>query len=67
MKPKTIPCPNCGEVASADKDNLWRPFCSRRCKLIDLGEWIHEEHHIPGQHADPGAGAPWQDGPPSQH
>ncbi|MES1942884.1 zinc-binding protein [Salinisphaera sp. PC39] len=58
-----IPCPHCGEPASAGKDNPWRPFCCRRCKLIDLGEWLSEEHHIPGE-PDPesGTGEPW-DGP----
>jgi uncharacterized protein len=30
----------------------WRPFCSERCKLIDLGEWIDERHRIPGEEAD---------------
>jgi endogenous inhibitor of DNA gyrase (YacG/DUF329 family) len=27
----------------------WRPFCSERCKLIDLGEWFNEDHAIPGE------------------
>jgi endogenous inhibitor of DNA gyrase (YacG/DUF329 family) len=26
----------------------WRPFCSERCKLIDLGAWAAEKHAIPG-------------------
>lgn len=30
----------------------WRPFCSERCRLIDLGEWINEEKAIPGEAAD---------------
>jgi endogenous inhibitor of DNA gyrase (YacG/DUF329 family) len=32
-------------------DNPWRPFCSERCKLIDLGAWFKEEHAIPGEPA----------------
>jgi len=28
-------------------ENPWRPFCSERCKLIDLGDWIEERHRIP--------------------
>jgi endogenous inhibitor of DNA gyrase (YacG/DUF329 family) len=24
----------------------WRPFCSERCRLIDLGEWLNESHRI---------------------
>jgi hypothetical protein len=27
----------------------WRPFCSERCRLIDLGAWITEKHTIPGE------------------
>lgn len=61
-----IPCPNCGKPASTGKDNPWRPFCSRRCKLIDLGEWLAEEHRIP----DKSTGKPWEeddDEPPESH
>lgn len=29
--------------------NKWRPFCSERCKLIDLGEWASEKYGIPGE------------------
>lgn len=59
-----IPCPNCGKPASAGKNNPWRPFCSRRCKLIDLGEWLAEEHRIPDKSAD----KPWEDDePPESH
>jgi endogenous inhibitor of DNA gyrase (YacG/DUF329 family) len=36
----------------------WRPFCSERCRLIDLGEWMSEGHRIAGEPAgeesDPG-------------
>jgi endogenous inhibitor of DNA gyrase (YacG/DUF329 family) len=27
----------------------WRPFCSERCKLMDLGAWASERHAIPGE------------------
>jgi endogenous inhibitor of DNA gyrase (YacG/DUF329 family) len=30
-------------------DNPYRPFCSERCKLIDLGDWAAERHAIPGE------------------
>ena len=49
-KPKTVPCPTCGKPALWSPENRWRPFCSERCKLIDLGEWFKEEHRIPGEH-----------------
>lgn len=39
-------CPQCGNKTVYDKSNKWRPFCSQRCRLIDLGEWIDEKHKI---------------------
>ena len=41
-------CPNCGEevVYRKGKGQRFFPFCSRRCKLIDLGKWLDEEHKI---------------------
>jgi endogenous inhibitor of DNA gyrase (YacG/DUF329 family) len=40
----------------------WRPFCSERCQLIDLGAWMTEKHAIPGEELTPdGAAAPPDD------
>ena len=41
-------CPTCGKAAEW-KDNPFRPFCSERCKLIDLGHWVDEDYRVPGQ------------------
>lgn len=43
-----LTCPNCGaEVPYASVDEVpFRPFCSKRCKLIDLGKWLNEEYRI---------------------
>jgi endogenous inhibitor of DNA gyrase (YacG/DUF329 family) len=30
-------------------EQRWRPFCSERCKLVDLGSWLDESHRIPGE------------------
>ena len=38
-KPMTIDCPTCGTAVQWDTTNAFRPFCSDRCKLIDLGAW----------------------------
>ncbi|WP_321476047.1 DNA gyrase inhibitor YacG [uncultured Paludibaculum sp.] len=47
-------CPICKkEVKLGDPE---MPFCSERCRLIDLGMWSSEEYRIPGPVADPGAG-----------
>lgn len=48
--PRTFPCPRCGE-ASTWEGNQSRPFCSERCKLIDLGAWASNEYKLPTQDA----------------
>ena len=52
-----VACPTCGKSVEWRTDNKWRPFCSERCKLIDLGDWLAEEHRVPGEpgptHEDP--------------
>ncbi len=39
-------CPNCGKL-SPWEGNGWRPFCSERCKMIDLGAWVTGDYRIP--------------------
>lgn len=41
-----IKCPRCGKLVNWE-GNKWKPFCSERCKLIDLGAWAGEEYRIP--------------------
>jgi endogenous inhibitor of DNA gyrase (YacG/DUF329 family) len=41
-------CPMCKTEVTWDKQHPSKPFCSERCKLIDLGEWASEEKQIPG-------------------
>ena len=43
---KMVKGPQCGEPAAYCADNKWRPFCSERCRLIDLGEWASEGYQI---------------------
>lgn len=45
---RKVKCPTCGKPAPFTRDNRWRPFCSERCKLIDLGAWFDESNRIPG-------------------
>ena len=49
---KVVACPTCGRPVVWDDSSPWRPFCSERCRLIDLGEWLDEGHRIPGETAD---------------
>jgi endogenous inhibitor of DNA gyrase (YacG/DUF329 family) len=41
-------CPTCNKEVRW-QDNPFRPFCSERCKLIDLGKWVNEEYRVPGK------------------
>lgn len=45
-------CPTCNKTAEW-QDNPFRPFCSERCKLIDLGRWVDEEYRVPGKPVAP--------------
>ena len=40
-------CPLCHQPSTWE-DNLWRPFCSERCQVTDLGTWAAERYRIPG-------------------
>lgn len=47
MKVRTVNCPQCGKAAPWDPANRFRPFCSERCRLIDLGAWANESYRVP--------------------
>jgi endogenous inhibitor of DNA gyrase (YacG/DUF329 family) len=47
-----IVCPICNKANTWQPENKFRPFCSDRCKLIDLGEWANESRAIPGKPVD---------------
>lgn len=47
MKPRIVSCPQCGANVAWDAANPYRPFCSERCKMIDLGAWANESYRIP--------------------
>ena len=46
MKQPIVNCPQCGRVIVWDPTNRYRPFCSERCKMIDLGQWATESYRI---------------------
>lgn len=50
-KSMKITCPVCKKKTSWE-DNPFRPFCSERCRLIDLGKWASEEYRIAGEKKD---------------
>jgi endogenous inhibitor of DNA gyrase (YacG/DUF329 family) len=41
-----VPCPQCKTTVIWQATSEFRPFCSKRCQLIDLGEWAEENHKI---------------------
>ncbi|MFC3396650.1 DNA gyrase inhibitor YacG [Brenneria rubrifaciens] len=43
----TVQCPTCKKSVVWNGQSVYRPFCSKRCQLIDLGEWADEEKRIP--------------------
>ena len=45
-KPPVVNCPQCGKEMVWDTGNRFRPFCSERCKLVDLGKWANEEYRV---------------------
>ena len=47
-KPRSVNCPRCGKAVPWTEESRWRPFCSERCKFIDLGDWAAERYRIPG-------------------
>jgi hypothetical protein len=51
-KPRLVRCPQCGGDAVWSPDNRWRPFCSERCRTIDLGAWASESYRVPVQPND---------------
>jgi endogenous inhibitor of DNA gyrase (YacG/DUF329 family) len=46
-KKRLVTCPQCNGLSEYSADNPFRPFCSERCKLIDLGQWANENYRIP--------------------
>lgn len=58
MAVRKVRCPQCGAESPWSPENPWRPFCSERCKQIDLGCWAAGSYVISGQASDDEAGAP---------
>ena len=50
--PRIVTCPTCSQRVKWTASNPDRPFCSERCKLIDLGAWADGSHAIAGDPAE---------------
>lgn len=44
----SVDCPTCGRKVPFEPSSRWRPFCSARCKTVDLGAWAAERYRIAG-------------------
>ncbi|MBK1714685.1 DNA gyrase inhibitor YacG [Rubrivivax gelatinosus] len=58
--PRLVPCPACKKPSPFVPENRWRPFCSERCRNLDLGAWASESYRVAAA-APPDAG---EDTPP---
>lgn len=52
MALKVVACPRCGTNVEWSPKNRFRPFCSERCKLMDLGAWATERYRVPVVESD---------------
>jgi endogenous inhibitor of DNA gyrase (YacG/DUF329 family) len=59
-------CVICGKPVPPRLENRAFPFCSDRCRLVDLAKWIGEEYRIPGNRAGDGAGEAPPSAPPEE-
>ena len=59
---RLVACPGCGKPTAYAPENPWRPFCSERCRLQDLGAWASEAYRIPQRPDEPPDGEAVPDG-----
>ena len=49
---RILACPSCGKATVFAPSNRWRPFCSERCRMTDLGAWATESYRIAAKPAE---------------
>lgn len=54
--PANPPCAICRKPVPPSAENSAFPFCSDRCKVIDLGKWLSGDYAVPGEEAEVGEG-----------
>ncbi|OHX12853.1 DNA gyrase inhibitor YacG [Chromobacterium sphagni] len=50
---RIVACPTCRAEVRWEPQSRYRPFCSERCRLIDLGQWASESYKVPAQEESP--------------
>ncbi|EOI6869544.1 DNA gyrase inhibitor YacG [Yersinia enterocolitica] len=61
-----VNCPTCGKIVVWGEQSPYRPFCCKRCQLIDLGEWADEEKRI-SSNGELSDSDEWSEEDPLQH
>jgi len=61
--PRFVRCPQCDRPVEWTATSRWRPFCSARCKTIDLGAWASESYRVPVVESDEADGIPDDESP----
>ena len=56
--PPVVKCPTCGQPVVWNEASKFRPFCSERCKMIDLGAWASDRYVVPSGPAEDTEAAP---------
>lgn len=46
--PLAVDCPSCNEKVQWTPESMYRPFCSERCRMLDLGAWASEVYAVEG-------------------
>ena len=65
-RPRAVPCPRCGKQVAWSPENPFRPFCSERCKTVDLGGWATEQYRVAAVEQDDEPEAPQNEPPAAQ-
>jgi len=53
---RIVSCPRCGAQVTWGPQSPFRPFCSQRCKMVDLGAWATEQYRVPASERTEGEG-----------
>ncbi|WP_141736534.1 DNA gyrase inhibitor YacG [Oligoflexus tunisiensis] len=53
LSARIVRCPCCGKGVRYDHTNPFRPFCSQRCKTMDVAAWAEESYRIPAKESAP--------------
>jgi len=64
--PRSVTCPRCGKQVAWVPGNPFRPFCSERCKTVDLGAWATEQYRVAAIEQDEEPSAPPAEPPAAQ-